>query len=123
LTDAAFPAPPKLDVQRDASKPFPTSSATKNHDLQESPLVIKELLILDVSGCSLITDDAIEGVVSHAPKLQLVFLSRLGSTVARVESICHKLNRETPRFYTLETTLRKKDKKVNRLGGIIILYY
>ena len=66
LTDAAFPAPPRLDVQLDASKPFPTSSATENHDLY--------LLILDVSGCSLISDDAIEGVISHAPKIHLIYL-------------------------------------------------
>ena len=102
LTAAAFPAPLKLGVQLDASKPFQTSSATKNHDLL-SPIVIREhLSILDVSGCSLITDDAIEGVVSHAPKIQVVsLLGCVRVSVERVESICHKLNRETPKFIHL----------------------
>ena len=66
LTDAAFPAPPGLDVQLDASKRVPTST-TKNHGLST-------LLILDVSGCSLISDDAIEVVISHAPKIWFVNL-------------------------------------------------
>ena len=81
LTDAAFPqaAPPK------------------------SPLVIGEhLLVLTVSSCSLITDDAIEGVVSHSPKIELVLLSR-SATVERIASICRKLNRDKeawPNFIT-----------------------
>ena len=97
LTDAAFPAPLMLGVQLEASKIFETYSATKKHDLL-SPIAIREhLWILDVSGCSLITDNAIEGVVSHAPKIEVVVL--LGCVrVERVESICHKLNRETPNF-------------------------
>ena len=66
LTDAAFPAPPRLDVQLD----------TKKLDL--SPLVIREhLWILDVSGCSLITGDVIEGVVSHAPKIEVCVSERM----------------------------------------------
>ena len=103
LTDAAFPAPPKLDVQLDALKPFPTSSATKNHNL--SPLVIREhLSFLDVSGCSLITEDAIGGVVSHAPKIELVYLSGCVRVErVQVESICYKLNRDSGRPQFLYT--------------------
>ena len=69
LTDVAFLAPVKPDVQLDAPSPFSTSTIIKN-DLP--PLVInwsfEHLRTLDLTA-SLITDEAIEGTISHAPKI------------------------------------------------------
>ena len=95
LTDAAFPAPVKPDVQQDAPNPFPTSTTTKNDDLP--PLIInrsfEHLRMLDLTACSLITDEAIEGIISRAPKIRNLVLSKcVNLTDKAVETIC-KLGR------------------------------
>lgn len=93
LTDAAFPAPPRPEAvtQPDVRNPFPTSSANCTTDLP--PLFLsrplEHLRMLDLTACSLITDDAIEGIVSHAPKIRNIVLSKCGLLTDRsVETIC-----------------------------------
>lgn len=90
LTDAAFPAPPRPEgvAQQDAN-PFPSSKCAT--DLP--PLILsrplEHLRMLDLTACSLITDDAIEGIVSHAPKIRNIVLSKCGLLSDRsVETIC-----------------------------------
>ena len=72
LTNAAFPASVKPDVQPDVPNPFLTSTTTKNDDLSPflSTTPLEDLRMLDLSACSLITDEAIKGIILHAPKIQ-----------------------------------------------------
>jgi len=91
LTDAGFPAPLKPDVQLDAPNPFPISTMTTNDELP--PLVInrsfEHLRMLDLTACPLVTDEAIEGIVSHAPKIRNLVLSKcVNLTDKAVETIC-----------------------------------
>jgi len=93
LTDAAFPAPlkPETNGQPDVPNPFP-SFGTKTAD-QLPPLVLsrsfEHLRMLDLTACSLVTDDAVEGIISHAPKIRNLVLSKCGLLTDRsVENIC-----------------------------------
>ncbi|KAJ6628796.1 hypothetical protein B0H10DRAFT_2160758 [Mycena sp. CBHHK59/15] len=97
LTDAAFPAPPKVDgagvVTPDAPNPFP--STVHSDDLP--PLVLsssfEHLRMLDLTACSLVTDDAVDGIIAHAPRIRNLVLSKCGLLTDRsVENIC-KLGR------------------------------
>lgn len=97
LTDAAFPAPPKPEGMAlpDSSRPFPSHIADGCTELP--PLVMSRSLdhlrMLDLTACSLVTDDAIEGIISHAPKIRNLVLSKCGLLTDRsVENIC-KLGR------------------------------
>ena len=93
LTDAAFPSP--LRSQQAAQEghhrhPFP-SSAFRTDDLP--PLIISRsfdhLRMLDLTACSLVTDDAIEGIISHAPKIRNLVLSKCSLLNDKsVEMIC-----------------------------------
>jgi len=93
LTDAAFPAPlrPELVVQTDHANPFPNSKSKFEHDLP--PLILNRqfvhLRMLDLTACSLITEEAIEGIVSQAPKIRNLVLSKCTLLTDRsVENIC-----------------------------------
>ncbi|KAJ7094595.1 hypothetical protein B0H15DRAFT_775665 [Mycena belliarum] len=95
LTDAAFPAPLKADAAGgpDAPNPFPSSVAPD--DLP--PLVLdhpfEHLRMLDLTACSLVTDDAVDGIIAHAPRIRNLVLSKCGLLTDRsVENIC-KLGR------------------------------
>ncbi|KAF5390599.1 hypothetical protein D9757_002639 [Collybiopsis confluens] len=96
LTDDAFPAPIRRDVNSVSDpppNPFPTSNVL--HDLP--PLIInrsfENLRMLDLTACSKVTDEAIEGIVSHAPKIRNLVLSKCSLLTDRsVENIC-KLGR------------------------------
>lgn len=97
LTDAAFPAPVKKEQAKhqDVANPFPTSHNNVTDELP--PLVLtrsfEHLRMLDLTACSLITDDAVEGIISHAPKIRNLVLSKCGLLTDRsVENIC-KLGR------------------------------
>ncbi|KAH9482574.1 SCF E3 ubiquitin ligase complex F-box protein grrA [Psilocybe cubensis] len=90
LTDAAFPAPLRPDSQGDAINPFAHSSA-KTDELP--PLHINRtfdnLRMLDLTACALVTDDAVEGIISHASKIRNLVLSKcVLLTDKSVETIC-----------------------------------
>ncbi|KAF7291051.1 SCF E3 ubiquitin ligase complex F-box protein GrrA [Mycena chlorophos] len=94
LTDAAFPAPIRPDsVDVQAPNPFP--SAVLPSELP--PLIINKtfehLRMLDLTACSQVTDDAVDGIISHAPRIRNLVLSKCGQLTDRsVENIC-KLGR------------------------------
>ncbi|TFK93604.1 RNI-like protein [Polyporus arcularius HHB13444] len=90
LTDAAFPASPKRDILPPGANPFPSAFVLPD-ELQ--PLRVsqpfEQLRMLDLTACSHITDDAIEGIVSVAPKIRNLVLSKCSQlTDTAVESIC-----------------------------------
>lgn len=86
LTDSAFPAAPQEDSdslrgrQRNSEpigdKPLPRRLMTQAEDL--SPLILRHcadnLRVLDLTQCQ-ITDEAVEGIVCHAPRIQTFILS------------------------------------------------
>ncbi|KAF8631598.1 hypothetical protein AX15_002346 [Amanita polypyramis BW_CC] len=93
LTDAAFPAPlrPELMAQTDNANPFPNSKAKLDNELP--PLILNRqfihLRMLDLTACSLITDEAIEGIISQASKIRNLVLSKCSLLTDRsVENIC-----------------------------------
>ncbi|KAJ6490418.1 hypothetical protein C8R47DRAFT_977666 [Mycena vitilis] len=96
LTDAAFPAPIKSDsTGADAPNPFPSTAPTAPDDLP--PLLLsnsfEHLRMLDLTACSLVTDDAVDGIIAHAPRIRNLVLSKCGLLTDRsVENIC-KLGR------------------------------
>jgi len=84
LSDKAFPSP-RLDRE---PSPTPSGGSSRDKPLphrpttwleQLPPLVLRHtaenLRVLDVSSCK-ITDSAIDGIVSHAPRVQSLNLSR-----------------------------------------------
>ncbi|KAG1755522.1 hypothetical protein EDB19DRAFT_1661797 [Suillus lakei] len=90
LTDAAFPAPVKPQVTP-RNNPFPTVPLSQDEGLP--PLVIPRpldhLRMLDLTGCALITDDAVDGIISHASKIRNLVLSKcIQLTDRTVENIC-----------------------------------
>ncbi|KAJ6515725.1 hypothetical protein C8R45DRAFT_888759 [Mycena sanguinolenta] len=95
LTDAAFPAPIKTDSSGvEAPNPFP-STAANTDDLP--PLMLnntfEHLRMLDLTACALVTDDAVDGIIAHAPRIRNLVLSKCGLLTDRsVENIC-KLGR------------------------------
>ncbi|KAF9569089.1 RNI-like protein [Agrocybe pediades] len=95
LTDAGFPAPLRPDSQPDLVNPFSNSSVKMTDELP--PLIINRtfdnLRMLDLTACALISDDAVEGIISHAPKIRNLVLSKCVLLTDRaVETIC-KLGR------------------------------
>lgn len=93
LTDAGFPAPPKRDIIPPGMNPFPSAGYTGHASSDFPPLKVPQpfdqLRMLDLTGCSLITDDAIEGIVSAAPRIRNLVLAKCTQlTDNAVESIC-----------------------------------
>ncbi|PPQ64622.1 hypothetical protein CVT24_008359 [Panaeolus cyanescens] len=83
LTNKAFPSPVKdislsMDVShsQDIDKPLPHRPVTWAEELP--PLILRHtadsLRVLDLTSC-LITDEAVEGIVNHAPRIQTLILS------------------------------------------------
>lgn len=93
LTDAAFPSHISQD---DGTNPFAASSQARHrvvHDDDLPPLIIQRsfehLRMLDLTACALVTDDAISGIISHAPKIRNLILSKCSLLTDRaVETIC-----------------------------------
>ncbi|KAL4076131.1 hypothetical protein J3A83DRAFT_4225136 [Scleroderma citrinum] len=86
LTDAAFPAPLKA---RDTTLIMTVPRPWDDLPPLILPKTLDHLRMLDLTGCSLLTDDAIEGIISHAPKIRNFVLSKcLLLTDRAVESIC-----------------------------------
>ena len=92
LTSAAFPAPIPENASA-ALNPFPSQQPNGGRNDDLPPLVInrtcEQLRMLDMTGCSDITDDAIEGIIAHAPKIRNLVLSKCSKLTDRaVENIC-----------------------------------
>lgn len=91
LTDSAFPAPPKNEVIIDGPNPFPVSVPFPSDRLPplRTARRFDHLRLLDLTACSAITDEAIEGVVSVAPKIRNLMLAKCTLiTDHAVEGIC-----------------------------------
>ena len=95
LTDAAFPSTQRPDSGLDdghrTPNPFP-ATGPKPADVLP-PLILSRscdhLRMLDLTACGSLTDDAIEGIVAHAPKIRNLVLSKcLLLTDRSVETIC-----------------------------------
>lgn len=97
LTDSAFPAP--LRVEQRALLDFDPFHSPGNHDLGKllPPLVLdrsfENIRMLDLTACSKITDNAIEGIVSHAPKIRNLVLSKCSLLTDRALEVISKLGR------------------------------
>lgn len=95
LTDAAFPAPARSDIVNttatNGSSPFPNPTT---HNPQELPPLrltrrFDHLRMLDLTSCMNVTDDALEGIISNAPKIRNLVLAKcLQLTDRSVENIC-----------------------------------
>lgn len=92
LTEKAFPSPlgSKLPDTVGSEKPLPPRPSTWLDTLP--PLVLRHsaenLRVLDLTSCK-VTDDAIEGIVLHAPKIQSLILSGCSLLTDRaIQSIC-----------------------------------
>ncbi|PPQ64612.1 hypothetical protein CVT24_008349 [Panaeolus cyanescens] len=97
ITDAAFPTAMKRDSIPDTINPFVNSSSPFKADDPLPPLVINRIFdnlrMLDLTACHQVGDDAVEGIISHAPKIRNLVLSKcVLLTDKSVESIC-KLGR------------------------------
>ncbi|KAF8076571.1 hypothetical protein FPV67DRAFT_1559009 [Lyophyllum atratum] len=119
LTDAAFPAPPRPEglTSPDASHPFPSYSSECPSELP--PLVLsrplEHLRMLDLTACSLVTDDAIEGIISYAPKIRNLVLSKCSLLTDRsVENMC-KLGRHL-HYLHLGHAVKIRDGSVRTLA-------
>jgi len=91
LPDKAFPSAAHLIDESETEKPLPPIPTTWLEELP--PLVLRHtaenLRILDLGYCAKITDDAIAGIVAHAPKIQSLVLSGcVALTDKAVEYIC-----------------------------------
>ncbi|KAJ3576201.1 hypothetical protein NP233_g610 [Leucocoprinus birnbaumii] len=97
LTDSAFPASPRIGER--ALPDVDPFGSLSNHDPNQSlpPLVLnrsfEHIRMLDLTACSKITDDAIEGIVSHAPKIRNLVLSKCGLLTDRAIETISKLGR------------------------------
>ncbi|KAI9448116.1 hypothetical protein H4582DRAFT_2107508 [Lactarius indigo] len=90
LTDLAFPAPQNIR-EPPGPNPFPESHRLPVSDLPLLRLsrALEHLRMLDLTSCSKITDDAVEGIVSASPRLRNLVLSKCSQLTDRaIESIC-----------------------------------
>jgi len=88
ITDLAFPSPIRLGDKTATANFFPQR---ESDELQPfiTDRIYEHLRMLDLTACANITDDAIEGIISHAPKIRNLVLSKcLLLTDRSVESIC-----------------------------------
>ena len=90
ITDNAFPASRSRLTDSTGARPFPSKPFASSPELP--PLILKRFLdhlrTLDLTACHQITDNAIEGIVSHAPKIRYLFLGKCSQlTDSAVESI------------------------------------
>ncbi|KAI0650268.1 RNI-like protein [Trametes meyenii] len=89
LTDAAFPTPPKRDIVPPGLNPFSATAYAYDFPPLRVSQPFEQLRMLDLTSCAQITDDAIEGIVSAAPKIRNLVLAKCTQlTDNAVESIC-----------------------------------
>jgi len=118
LTDLAFPSPNVSDMmQIDGPSPFPTVNNSRDDELQ--PLILyrtfEHLRMLDLTACGHVTDEAVEGIISHAPKIRNLVLSKCMQLTDRaVDSIC-KLGRHL-HYLHLGHASRITDRSVRTLA-------
>lgn len=119
LTDLAFPRPPRSEGnnQPDLPTAFPVNPNDSAVDLP--PLILSRpldhLRMLDLTACSLITDDAVEGIISFAPKIRNLVLSKCGLVTDRsVDNIC-RLGRHL-HYLHLGHAAKITDKSVRALA-------
>ncbi|KAF9247354.1 RNI-like protein [Melanogaster broomeanus] len=93
LTDGAFPSPIKKGVKpaTGSEKPLPHRPLTWLDELP--PLVLRhtavDLRVLDLSYCTKLTDEAVEGLMVHAPSLHTLSLAGCSNlTDKSLEYIC-----------------------------------
>lgn len=97
LTDNAFPAPPRIEQRTPPDiNPFPSSSQIESGSTLP-PLILnrsfEHIRMLDLTACAKITDDAIEGIISRAPKIRNLVLSKCGLLTDRAVETISKLGR------------------------------
>jgi F-box and leucine-rich repeat protein GRR1 len=92
ITDSAFPSSvnSKKRIYSGTEKPLPP---IPENFMALPPLVLhhtaENLRVLDIAYCSKVTDDAVEGIIKHAPKIQTIVLSGCTLLTDRaVESVC-----------------------------------
>ncbi|KIY74192.1 RNI-like protein [Cylindrobasidium torrendii FP15055 ss-10] len=94
LTDLAFPVPHKQNPVIDNNNPFPNNKPAE----ELPPLILgnrmlEHMRMLDLTACSKITDEAIEGIISHAPRIRNLSLPKCSQITDKgLEAIC-KLGR------------------------------
>jgi F-box and leucine-rich repeat protein GRR1 len=93
LTEKAFPSPMKNRTANGVSCQNPFPAQISYHSDEVPPLVLPrsfdQLRMLDLTGCSDVTDDVIEGIISYSPKIRNLVLSKCGQLTDRtVENIC-----------------------------------
>ncbi|KAI0268348.1 hypothetical protein BC834DRAFT_1040386 [Gloeopeniophorella convolvens] len=91
LTDLAFPAPQNIRDGPQGLNPFPDSTRLITPDIPPLRLSrpLEHLRMLDLTNCSKITDEAVEGIVSASPRLRNLMLSKCSQLTDRaIESIC-----------------------------------
>lgn len=94
LTNLAFPAPQNLRNSPPVPNSLPQSAdSTRPSASDLLPLSLsrplEHLRMLDLTSCSNITDDAVEGIIAASPRLRDLALSKCSQLTDRaVESIC-----------------------------------
>ncbi|KAG8218649.1 hypothetical protein J3R82DRAFT_4314 [Butyriboletus roseoflavus] len=89
LTDAAFPAPLRNDNIPRTNNPFPPPKYSEELPPLVTSKPLDHLRMLDLTSCSLITDDAVDGIISHASKIRNLVLSKCTQLTDRtVENVC-----------------------------------
>ncbi|EAU84387.2 SCF E3 ubiquitin ligase complex F-box protein grrA [Coprinopsis cinerea okayama7 len=82
ITDLAFPA------LNSAVNPFPSNDPNVLPPLHVNR-TFEQLRLLDLTACANITDDAVEGIIAHAPKIRNLVLAKCTALTDRsVEAIC-----------------------------------
>ncbi|KAG5652418.1 hypothetical protein H0H81_005066 [Sphagnurus paluster] len=117
LTDAAFPASLRLDglVPPNVPNPFPSQATDSDLPLLFLSRPLEHLRMLDLTACSLVTDDAIEGIISYAPRIRNLVLSKCSLLTDRsVENMC-KLGRHL-HYLHLGHAVRITDSSVRTLA-------
>ncbi|TFK43722.1 hypothetical protein BDQ12DRAFT_718915 [Crucibulum laeve] len=114
LTDAAFPSHILIDPKSDVPNPFVRHIGDDLLPLFPSR-TFDNLRMLDLTACSLLTDDAIDGIIAHAPKIRNLVLSKCSLLTDRtVENIC-KLGRHI-HYLHLGHTNKITDRSVRTLA-------
>lgn len=119
LTDFAFPSVVKEVLPTSGVNPFPSAGTKEPTKDALPPLLLSRpfdhLRMLDLTSCSKLTDDAIEGIVSNSPKIRNLVLAKCALvTDVAVENIC-KLGKHL-HYLHLGHTSNITDRSVRQLA-------